>query len=169
MAVYLDWTHLITFVLGATVALLKSLLTALVSEPAKILMTKHRVIRICSATWPFKSPIYSGHWTFEWLVESATFPKSNTDKVIMHKFLKYVAAELRSTTTSGSKINYGFVGELDGAIITGRWYDTRNTSGSYYGSFQVITAPTMDSASGKWVGFAKDGSVKADALSWKKA
>jgi hypothetical protein len=101
--------------------------------------------------------------------DSKHFSKSNVDKVTMHKFLKYVAAELRSTTTSGSKIKYGFVGELDGRVITGRWYDTRNAGGSYHGSFQVVAEPTMDSASGKWLGFATDGSVKADKLFWKKA
>jgi hypothetical protein len=165
----IDWSHIVTFAAGgAATALVRTLFIALVQEPARALMNRHQVIRFLSSLWPLKHEAFSGNWEFEWKVDSKNFHRSNKDRVQFCKFLHFVAAELETRTRSGTRIKYGFVGQMYGSIVTGKWYDIRDPDRGYYGTFQVVMAGTMQSAEGKWLGFAKDASVKTGDLLWKR-
>jgi hypothetical protein len=165
----LDWSHLIAAGLGAAATQSLTLLFgALIRSPAKTLMTRYKIVRRLATLWPIKHPAYSGEWEVEWKVESGTFPKSNADRVKLYKFLSYISAEIKSPTADGQLINYGFVGQVAGGIFTGNWVDSRAPDDGYYGTFQLIMAPTMHGARGKWIGFSRGGIVKSGDLIWKK-
>ena len=131
-------------------------------------MGRHRVVKFVHSWWPLKHEALSGSWEFEWEVTSKNFPKSNKVRVTLYKVLHYIAAEGESRTNSGDKIKYGFVGQIDGLTVTGRWYDARDPGRGYYGTFQVVMGGTMHQAIGKWIGFANDQRVKAGDFNWQK-
>lgn len=118
--------------------------------------------------WFLKDRVYSGEWEITWSVESANFPAENRDQVELYKFLRFIAAEIVSTTTDDEKIAYGFVGEIQGNILSGRWFDTRDDRMGYYGSFQLVMARTLGKAEGKWLGFSQRGGVNAGPLLWQR-
>lgn len=165
----MDWQAI--FIGAASTAMivcLRVLFVALIKEPARIILTHYRVVKLCSEMWPFKSAVYSGQWEITWLVESANFPAENRDVVTMYKFLRHIAAEMCSTTAEGQKITYAFVGERYGDIITGRWLDNRIDKAGYYGQFQLAISPTLGRAEGKWLGFSSSRVINANKLVWKK-
>jgi len=78
--------------------------------------------------------------------------------------MRFVTASIVSATRSGERIRYRFVGRLYGDKLTGEWFDARVKQDGYFGAFQVVLKPTGRVAEGRWLGFAEDGSVKADVL-----
>jgi hypothetical protein len=165
----LDWSHLVAAGLGAAMTQSITLLFGtLFRSRAKALMSRYRIVKRLATVWPIKHPTYSGEWVVEWKVQSGTFPKSNVDRVTLYKFLNYISAEIGSPTANGQTINYGFVGQLTGTIFTGNWVDSRAPDDGYYGPFQLVMAPTMHSARGKWIGFSRGGLVKSGDLIWTK-
>jgi hypothetical protein len=153
---------------GALLVCLKMLFVALIKKPAEIILRHYQVIRILSEAWPIKSAVYSEEWEIVWTVESDNFPSENRDVVTVYKFLRYIAAEIYSTTTEGQQITYAFVGALYGDIISGQWLDNRTDRAGYYGQFQLVVSPTLGRAEGMWIGFSSNRAVKANKLSWRK-
>lgn len=139
----------------------------LIREPARALMNRYKIVTILSGL-RIKTKVLTGEWDIEWTVDSQTFPHRNRHRAIVYRFSRYVAAEIESFTRDGVAIKYGFVGQLRGSILSGGWFDSQEGKAGYYGSFQIVLAPTMREARGKWLGFARDQSVKAGDLIWTK-
>lgn len=168
-AIVLDWSHIITAAAtGAIMVVLRGIFVALVREPARALMNNFKIIKFLSGFW-LSHKTYSGEWFILWTVRSHNFPRENRDRAKVYKFLRYVAAEIESSTNEGINIRYGFVGQLYGSVLTGGWFDSRDSRAGYYGLFQIVLADTMHEARGKWIGFAQDRTVKVGDLTWTKA
>lgn len=161
----LDWSHLVAAALGGAVTQSLTLLFGtLLRSRTKALMTRYKMVSLLARLCPIKETTYSGDWNVEWKVESGIFPKSNVDRVKLYKFLSYMSAEIKSPTADGKTINYGFVGQLAGNIFTGNWVDSRGADDGYYGTFQLVIAPTMHSGKG----FSRGRIVKSGDLIWTK-
>lgn len=158
-----DWVILI---LGGPIGVLSSLIAALLIGPVLETIATYKVICILSFLFTrFQDKTFEEPWNQIWEVRSSHFARSNTSPIVFRKFAQFLTADTYNKTLNGQIIHWRLVAKISRkTFVTGTWYDL-NRSG-YHGAFQMSLAPHMESATGIWIGFATNGSVKSGRLIW---
>ena len=152
----------VTLLLGGVLGFVASLLANAVTGPVLSLASRHWIIRSLSSI-PFASDKrLSGRWKVSWCVRSGGYPPLNQGETIVSTFLGAITFSAVSDGY-GAKRVYLYVGHARGNVISGRWYDPDGSEG-YHGMFQIRLHGTFQFASGKWIGWAADGTVKEGDL-----
>jgi hypothetical protein len=169
-----DLSHLAWVAVGGGIGLAgRSLISAITTDVARRISTTLWGIRTFDRVTRriLRHPIWSGTWEISWHVESKTFGPINSDFGEIARCFNAIAIEGSGTTSTGSKIPYGFVGKFsrDKSIITGIWFDRRAGDGGYHGAFQLRVHGSGEEASGLWLGFSEStATIKSDKIFWKK-
>lgn len=156
---------------GAATTVIVRTMVVVVVQPLGLLFGHFWVVQTLGSLLPFKHRRLNGEWVVEWFVESDTFEPLNEYRGTAHKFLHFVALEAAGQTKSGSTISYCLLGRIgaDARVVTGTWFDRNARHDGYYGAFQVVLHPTLEAATGKWIGFSKSNEVKAGEIRWTKS
>jgi hypothetical protein len=118
------------------------------------------------APWTAPKFLQRSQWEITWEVDSSSFPSRNASVMQHHVFLNLVAGEWNSQPLNGQMKTYRLVGRRSATNkLTGLWYDKNLPDLGYAGALQMVYSPLGSSASGKWIGFSADHSVKAGGIS----
>lgn len=104
----------------------------------------------------------SGRWIQNWEVSSTNYPLQNpSDASVLH-FGDRFRAEFRS-----KRRQYEAIGNVAGHFISGIWRDKKHPE-NYHGTFQLKIQASLDTLSGKWIGYSSVEGVKAGTWEWSR-
>ena len=113
----------------------------------------------------------AGKWSHTWYVSSNEFESSNSSsnsEVLVRQFGRRVFATYDARTSNGKLYTYQLIGKVDkDRYLTGVWRDSRKGN-FYHGAFQLAIKVNMETMTGSWIGFSKDGNVKSGAWEWER-
>lgn len=166
----IDWSHLIAAGVGAAMTwCVSALAKALVTVPAKALLTRYRMIKLFAQLFSLvRHKTFSGKWQVIWEVDSSRFPITNASDGTLYSLFGSMAIEVEFKDNDNNKRAYHFVGKKFDSIITGEWFDGIISKEGYFGSFQIAVDQMGTSAAGQWIGFSSTRTVKGGELIWKK-
>lgn len=167
----MDDKDVVLLLLGAALSFPIAVLASWVAGPLITIMWSYRLASVFSALLGWTAPMLfrEGNWELTWLVESDRFPRVNKSAVTLRSFLNVVAGEWIAVTNDNQKIVYRMLAVRTSAtMLTGRWFDKIGDDLGYVGALQLAISHTRTSAEGKWIGFARDGSVKANVITMRK-
>ncbi len=156
----------ITLFLGGVLGFLASLLANVVTGPVLSLASRYRLVLALSRIPLTSDKRLRGNWRIAWSVRSRGYPPVNEGVTKISSFLGAIGFSATSSGYGTQRV-YLYVGYATGSIISGRWYDPDGTE-AYHGLFQIRLNGALQSAHGKWIGWAADGTVKAGNLTLER-
>lgn len=153
--------EMLILIAGAVLGLIASILANVLTGPILSLASRHRIVAAL-ARLPFVSDRrLKGEWRVCWTVTSLGYQPENEGSTRIASAFSMLAF---STTATGYDVSreYLYVGHSKGGIVSGRWYDPGPDA--YHGMFQIRWNGTCTAASGKWIGWASDGTIKVGNL-----
>jgi hypothetical protein len=156
---------MLLLLLGVALGIIPSILANIFTGPILSLASRHRLVARLAKLRFASSRELQGDWKITWTVDSLGYPTVNNGTTRIDTFMRMQAFSTVSTGY-GAANRYFYVGEAKGGIVSGRWYDPGPDS--YHGMFQIRWNGARTAATGKWIGWAADGTVKAGDLVLKR-
>lgn len=152
---------MLSILAGALLGFLFSIIANAVTGPLLSLTSRHRIVALLAKVPLLNDRRLRGEWRVAWTVDSPGYPSENDGLTHVDSCLGMIAFST-SSRGYGAVREYLYVGKSKGGVVSGRWYDPGPDS--YHGMFQMRWNGTCTGAEGKWIGWAKDGSIKVGEL-----
>jgi len=152
---------MISLIVGGFLGFIASVFANAVTGPLLSLASRHRIVAALSKLPFVSNSSLAGEWNVSWSVTSPGYPQLNVGTTKINSCLRMLAFSTTSTGY-GAHRRYHYVGQSKGGIVSGRWYDPGPDA--YHGLFQIRWNGACTAATGKWIGWASDGTVKEGSL-----